>query len=122
MGLPRDLAAAGGRGRQAAGLVGAMEVGAVEVGAACGIARFLAVHLTEMVGVPNRSDKESRSAATARSAPSPQRRDSRAVTLLRPIAMSQARLPCPRYARRLQIHRELATLKPLGPGHPGRLF
>src|SRR5580658_4363501 len=52
LGLPRRLVAAGGRGRTAAGLEGAAGARAV-----CGI-WFLAVGLTDMVGVPNRSDKE----------------------------------------------------------------
>jgi hypothetical protein len=38
-------------------------------GSGGGIAGFLAVYLTDMVGISNRSDKESHSAATARSPP-----------------------------------------------------
>jgi len=119
--------------------------GAVTARAACGIAGFLAVCLTEMVGSPDRRDKESRSAATARSAPWLQRRGGGAVTLLHPVGVAPdrsrtrtwareacvRRLPArrrsrssrrPRLVRRLQIRRELATLKPLGQGHPGSLF
>jgi len=48
LGLPRDLMAADGEGRQAAG-----PVGAVGLRAACGIAGFLAVFLTDMVGAAN---------------------------------------------------------------------
>jgi hypothetical protein len=78
-----------GAGRKATG-----SVGAVEVGAARGIAGFLAVCLTDMVGGPNRRNKASRSAATARSAPWLQRPGGGAVTFLHPIALTRwLRLP-----------------------------
>ena len=44
----------------------ARSVGAAGVGAACGIGGSLAVHLTDTMGVPNRSGKEPHSAVTAR--------------------------------------------------------
>jgi len=59
--VARMVRTAGGAGSKAAG-----SVGAVEVGAERGIAGFLAVCLTDMVVAPNRSNEESRSAATAR--------------------------------------------------------
>jgi hypothetical protein len=77
----------GGRLAEGAERKAAGSVGAVVVRAACGIARFLAVYLTNMVGVPNRRDKESRSAATARSAPWLQRWGGGAVTLLHRIVL-----------------------------------
>jgi hypothetical protein len=58
----------GKQGRRFGGAAGQREV--------CGIAVFLAIYLTYMMGMPNRSDKESHSAATARSAPRLQRRGS----------------------------------------------
>jgi len=69
LGLPQDLAVADGGGSKAA-----RSAGAATVKAACGIAGFLAVYLTDMMGIPNRSDKESHSTAAARSAPLLQRR------------------------------------------------
>jgi hypothetical protein len=68
-GLSRGLVVVDGRGRRAAG-----SAGVAAVKAAFGIAGFLAVCLTNMVVVPNLSDKESRSVATARNAPRRQRR------------------------------------------------
>jgi hypothetical protein len=53
-----------GGGSKAAGSAGSGTVRAV-----CGIAGFLAVCLTDMVGVPNRSGKEPHSGATGRSPP-----------------------------------------------------
>jgi hypothetical protein len=61
----------------------------VEIGAACGIAGFLAVCLTDVVADPNRSNKESHSAIMARNAPWLQRRGGGAVTFLYPISLTQ---------------------------------
>src|SRR5271166_1824990 len=107
LGLPRDLVAADGAGNMTAG-----SVGAVAVGAACGIAGFQAVCLTDMVRAPNRINQEFQSAATARSAPWLQRRGGGAVTLLHRIALrrtapntsSALRGPSPRSAEEVCVY------------------
>jgi hypothetical protein len=63
------LAAMGGGGPYGAG-----SAGAAVVRAECGMAVFLTVHLTDVVGVLNRSNSEWHAAATARSTPRLQRR------------------------------------------------
>ena len=73
VGAPCGGRLAGARSPAATARLG-LPRGLVAVGAVCDIAGFPAVCLTDMVGVPNRSNREPHSVATARSAPWLQRR------------------------------------------------